>query len=189
MNEGQLAKHWRLWSAACQANGWKTSDDAQRYAQYAAVLNSQGVTAERYSVKDFTTQPQIDALFDHFTQLATHNTNLTAAIRQANPEIGDRKRLIWSIKNKADDAYIRHIAVNKFGHADLGALDLSQLTQLRNTLSARATAKTKKRLLPVADRHASKQKLAAVAKEATGWGGERWGEAPAEPSEDSNTPF
>lgn len=166
MNALQLSKHWRLWSAACKTQGWKTNDDQKRYETYAAALQNNrssggndaltSPSPKRYSVKDFTAQRDIDALFDHLTQLATNHTSLTAALRQANPDAGERKRLIWSIKQKSDDAYIRHIAVNKFGTGDFAELDLSQLTQLRNTLAARNHAKKKKKLEPYnrTNRHA-----------------------------------
>ncbi|HUS37330.1 MAG TPA: hypothetical protein VM680_18430 [Verrucomicrobiae bacterium] len=156
MNPGQLQKHWRLWAAACKAQGWKSSDDQKRYAAYTAAMSAckaaghvvPPLGGSGYSSKQFATQPQIDALFDHLTQLATNNGSLKAAIRQANPDEGDKKRLIWAITHRHDEAFWRHIAVDKFGSDRLEDLSISQLVQLRNTCDARAAARKRKRLEP-----------------------------------------
>lgn len=83
------------------------------------------------------TNPEFDLVKAHF-QLLANDTDLSAATRLADPGIGDRKRLLWSIEHLAPSAYTRKIALDKFRTPHLDELDIPQLTMLRNTLANRA---------------------------------------------------
>lgn len=67
--------------------------------------------------------------------------DLAAQLRQQDQP---RRRLVWAIHHLAAEPYWQAIARAKFGTADLDQLSLNQLTQLRNTLSARSRAKQRK---------------------------------------------
>lgn len=169
MSPAQLSKHWRLWQAACKAQGWRTTDDQKRYECYASAMDAcqaQGFVVPAlagpeatYSSKHFDTQDQIDSLYDLLTQLGTNNTSLAASMRQVDPDLGPRKRLTYAIQDRHDEALWRHIAQDKFGNDTLADLTVEQLTQLRNTCDARAAARKRKRLEPY-DRAEQKRALA-----------------------------
>ena len=137
MTAKQSAHYWNLWRNACLAQGWTPSQGVPskdvnelRHQQQAAALGY------AKSSKDLT-NAEFDLVKAHF-QLLANDTDLSAAVRLADPEIGERKRLIYSINRLAPEAYRRKVTQDKFHTTDLDQLSIEQLTQLRNTLANRA---------------------------------------------------
>lgn len=138
MTPKQESLYWRLWSQACQAQAWctslgLTSNDINelRHQQHTEALGLDK------SHKDFTNR-DFDRVKARF-ELLINPDNLAASIALDHPEHGERKRLIYKITRMAPEPYRRKIMENKFHTTDLDHLDLNELTQLRNTLAARAT--------------------------------------------------
>jgi hypothetical protein len=76
-------------------------------------------------------------MFDQFKAVCLAElqpTNLGAQLHQTEQPL---IRLRFKIREMASEAYWRKIARNKFGTDDLDSLNEWQLTQLRNTLTAR----------------------------------------------------
>ena len=167
LSKPQQQRFWREWSAACRAQGWTAANtwtSAQIETERHALLSRAG----------FDSLTQVDKLagFDRLlAELAalTHPADIEPQLReQAMP----LTRLKFACRTLAgqivrhspvlgnSDAYIRSIALDKFGSVDLDALSEAQLIQLRNTLSARLSAK--RRHSPAAN-----PELAAISAECT----------------------
>lgn len=120
-----------LWPAACLARGWDVADRERRLD-----VLSQAVGRDLQSANELNTTRDYDAVKGALLALSD-DANLKAQVRQlCQPLI----RLRWAIRHAAPLAYWSHIARSRFGTDDLDQLDETQLTQLRNTLSARANA-------------------------------------------------
>ena len=104
-----------------------------------------GVALRRHiSSKSFT-----NADFDKvlaLLRLLANPTSLKNQIAAQNPaEVGERRRHLHII-NQSDAPYWRRIATDKFGHADLDRLTLTELRQLSLTLRNRQAAAANKEL-------------------------------------------
>ena len=88
---------------------------------------------------DFTNE-DLDQVLAEFRAISQPD-NLAAQLRQQDQP---RRRLLYSIMRLADEPYWRAIARDKFGTPDETRLDLVQLTQLRNTLTARARSRQRR---------------------------------------------
>jgi len=88
---------------------------------------------------DFTNE-DLDQVLAEFRAISQPD-NLAAQLRQQDQP---RRRLLYSIMHLADEPYWRAIARDKFGTPDETRLDLVQLTQLRNTLTARARSRQRR---------------------------------------------
>jgi len=90
---------------------------------------------EDKSHKDFTNE-EFDQVLSVFRAVSEPD-NLDAQLRQLDQP---RRRLAWKIKSLAPEAYRDKIMLDRFGTTRLEDLDEIELTQLRNTLSARSNA-------------------------------------------------
>lgn len=127
MTSSQRARFFgEWWPDACASQGWNPEDREKRLDFFEDVL---GVR------KSFTlfTERDLDLVKARCLLLAD---NLKGAMEDGKPEIGERRRLVHVIET-FPAPYWRKIARSRFGSDDLDALDVSQLTQLRNTLNAR----------------------------------------------------
>ena len=88
---------------------------------------------------DFTNEALAQVLAEF--RAISQPDNLAAQLRQQDQP---RRRLLYSIMRLADEPYWRAIARDKFGTPDETRLDLVQLTQLRNTLTARARSRQRR---------------------------------------------
>lgn len=126
-----------LWPDACAAQGWDANDRERRLDLFEAVLG------ERKSFSDFT-ESDFDLVQARCLMLAD---NLQGAREDGDREAGERRRLCHRI-HQFPTAYWQAIARARFRETDLDRLDLSQLTQLRNTLNARENKLRKRALQP-----------------------------------------
>ena len=127
MSPKQNALYWRDWAAVRAA-----FPEADRHA-----LHVQALGVDK-SHKDFSND-DLSAVLSKFRSIS-QPLNLDVQLWHANEA---RRKLIWTIK-RSPEAYWRKIALAKFGTADLDALNEERLTQLRNTLAARAGARRRK---------------------------------------------
>ena len=88
---------------------------------------------------DFTND-DFDLVLAEFRAISQPD-NLAAQLRQQDQP---RRRLLYSIRRLAAEPYWRSIAQDKFGTADKTRLGLVQLTQLRNTLTARVRSRNRR---------------------------------------------
>ena len=142
MTAKQNSLYWREWGALvryCKANGLPAPD---RHSLHAAALGAEK-SHLAFSNEDF------DRVLAEF-RANSRPADIGAQLRQiAMPRI----RLKYAINALAPAAeYWAKIARDKFGTADLHALSLKQLTQLRNTLADRRRARQRRqRMGEVAD--------------------------------------
>jgi hypothetical protein len=138
----QQKKFWRDWSAVVRQNHW-TQEQAE--AQRHALLQRAGFDSLR----------QVDRT-DGYTavlrELAAAREDLGALLHA--DAAANRKRIlkykILHLANKISltkltgtNNYLNALMLDKFGHLRLDDLTEPQMTQLRNTLAARATTKAK----------------------------------------------
>lgn len=128
MTPKQDALYWREWSKVRKAQ-----PDADRHALHVRALG------DDKSHKDFSNK-EFDQVLAEFRAI-TAPADVAAQLRQLAQS---KTRLIWSIRQKAPEAYWTTIAIDRFGTDDLADLSESQLTQLRNTLAARQNSLRKR---------------------------------------------
>jgi len=131
MSPAQNAKYWRTWSALCTEHGWKNSDSERRYALHKEAGCPQ-------SMKDFT-----NTSFDKFLGVAKRLLGQKVDPARASGD-GERRRLIWRIKQDAkkanlEQAYLNKLAEDLTGLACWEELALDQLTNFRNAIHNRAS--------------------------------------------------
>src|SRR5690349_1327011 len=127
MTRAQDSLYWREWGAAgrrCRESNLPAPD---RHALHIAALG-----ADKSHV-DFT-NADFDKVLAQFRSIS-RPADVSAQLQQIDQP---RRRLLWKIRHMADTPYWQQIAQDKFGHANLDDLSTEQLTQLRNTLAARA---------------------------------------------------
>ncbi|CAN5549121.1 hypothetical protein BH09VER1_BH09VER1_24900 [soil metagenome] len=136
LSAAATALYWRTWKSLCIFEGKKTSDSDRRYAVHASAKCPA-------SMKEFSSRD-----FDLF--LAYVRSLMGARTPGADKvgEDGERRRLVWKIRDDAkranlDDAYVAKLAGDLNGLACWDLLDLAALTNLRNTIHQRARAKMK----------------------------------------------
>jgi hypothetical protein len=130
------------WPDACHAQGWNPQDREKRLE-----VLSFAVGRQLQSANDLNSTTDVDAVKRHLGSLAE---NLTAIMDTATA--GARRRLVYQIGKLSQQlsssatpmAYAHTIARDRFGTADIDSLTDDQLTQLRNTLSNRVTARKSK---------------------------------------------
>ena len=133
MTKKQEYTYFHLWRQACQAKGWKTTDNAKRHQIHVNVLGYDTGHAGMDNA-------EIDLIFPAFRLLA-NDTDIDAAVAFFNPENGEKKRLLWKIKHLAAEPYIQSIALDRFDTRQWEELSMQQLTMLRNTLQNRMHSK------------------------------------------------
>jgi hypothetical protein len=130
MTPKQNSLYWREWGAVvryCKANNLPAPD---RHALHVAALG-----ADR-SHLSFTNE-DFDQVLGEFRS-HSRPADLAGQLRQLNQP---RIRLKYAVNALAPAPdYWAKIARDRFGTADLDALSIAQLTQLRNTLAARGRA-------------------------------------------------
>ena len=130
MTAKQDALYWREWGAVvrcCKATGLPVPD---RHALHGAAMGF-GRSHLAFTNEDFD---QVLGVFRSYSR----PDDLVGQLRQLNQP---RARLMYAVKALAPSAeYWAGIARDRFGTSDLEALSTDQLTQLRNTLTARGRA-------------------------------------------------
>lgn len=122
MTPRQSALYWREW-----ANVREICPAADRHDLHAAAL---GVDK---SSKRFT-NADLDKVLAEF-RAVSDPANLDAQLARHDQP---KRRLIWRCRQLAPEAYVARVCRDRFATEDLTLLDVGQLTQLRNTLKARA---------------------------------------------------
>ena len=133
MTPAQNALYFREWGrvrSVCKQQGFPIPDRHD--------LHVKALGLDR-SHLDFTNE-DLDQVLAEFRAISQPD-NLAAQLRQQDQP---RRRLLYSIMRLADEPYWRAIARDKFGTPDETRLDLVQLTQLRNTLTARARSRQRR---------------------------------------------
>ena len=133
MTKKQEYRYFVLWRIACEKQGWASSDTAKRHEVHVQALGYD-------TTHKFMNNSEVDRIFTAL-RLLGDDTDLDAAIAAVDPDREERKRLVWRIKRLANEGYYRSICVDRFGTTQLDDLNVVQLTQLRNTLANRLTAK------------------------------------------------
>ncbi len=145
LSKDQVAFFWRLWGAACRANGWTVEKGLSR-------ADIDAIRKDCLAALGFSSLHQVDraAGFDAVrAALLMMTDNLSGTIETDHPELGELRRLRWKL---AEDImprlaasglhaaeYVAAIVRDKFGLAglDLDRLSAAQLRQLVVTLTAR----------------------------------------------------
>lgn len=134
MTAKQNSLYWREWGAVvryCKANNLPAPD---RHALHAAAL---GASRSHLSF----TNEDFDQVLGGFRSYS-RPADLAGQLRQLNQP---RIRLKYAVNALAPaPEYWAGIARDRFGTDDLDALSIEQLTQLRNTLSARGRARQRR---------------------------------------------
>lgn len=118
-----------LYTQVCQVNGWDKEDRALRLEFFSKALGRKiRSSTEIGKLKDF------DDLKGAALAII-HPSNLNMQMRQAEMPT---TRLIYAIRQLAPEAYIIAEAGRKFHTGDWTTLDESDLTMLRNHITARA---------------------------------------------------
>lgn len=136
MNRNQELKYFKLWRQVCAVKGWKSGDNARRHAVHESVFGYD------LSHKEMDNR-HVDKIFNAF-RLMADDTNLDAALFFEDLDREERKRLIWRIKRLADEPYIKSIAADVFKTSYWEALNVEQLTWMRNTLCSRTAAQKRR---------------------------------------------
>ena len=142
-----------LWPNACHAQNWPPNDDQKRYAIFAQVFGqiprhaATLAAGQHISAKDINTTADFDRLKAHLLCLAD---NLPGAIETDHPELGDRRRYLWLIRNDVHrqfqalgipyNPYLIAILRAQHKTEDLDLLDTPELQRLLMTLTARLDA-------------------------------------------------
>lgn len=129
-----------LWPAAAAALGCRVQDRERRLEVISQALGRQVASANE--VNDSTDFDLVKGAMLALSKPA----DVAAQLRQIAMA---KTRLKFAIQKLMPEAYWRAVARNKFHTEDLEELNEAQLTQLRNTLAARANAKRKKTLATV----------------------------------------
>jgi hypothetical protein len=130
MSPKQTTLYWRTWAALCAEFGWKNSDTEHRRA-----IHAQAGCAP--SMKDFANR-DLDLFLAACRRLLGQPVTASTAA-----EIGERKRLIWRIREDAkraglDQAYLAKLSTHLHGLACWDELCLADLTNFRNAIHDRA---------------------------------------------------
>lgn len=137
MTKLQRLKYFRLWSAACRARGWDSSDRQERHNVHVTALGTDKPTNK-------LTNADIDKIYAVLLALG-QPSNLTAQVDQLNQP---RKRMLHAISRHAPE-YRDQICRDRFGHTRLSDLKDPQLQQLAMTLDNRERSARKRRdLMP-----------------------------------------
>jgi len=129
-----------LWPAAARVIGCSAQDRDRRLEEISLALGR-----PVNSASDIKTNEDFDKVKARMLALS-QPANVDAQLKQLDQS---HKRLVYAIKGLAAPAYIVAIARGKFHTEDWESLNEHQLTQLRNTLAARMSAKKKKPLVTV----------------------------------------
>lgn len=121
MTKAQVSLYWREWNKARKA--------APATDRHELHIKALGFDA---SHKEFT-NGDLDKVLAEF-RAVSEPWNVNAQMRQLNQP---RKRLMWSIRNRADQPYWERIMRDRFKKERLEDLTDEQLKQLRNTLAGR----------------------------------------------------
>jgi len=125
MTKAQTRLYWREWSKVRKAE-----PKTDRHE-----LHIRALGLDR-SHKEFT-NGDLDKVLAEF-RVVSEPWNLNAQMRQLNQP---RKRLMWSIRQRADQPYWEKIMRDRFKKGRLEDLTDQELEQLRNTLAARGKKK------------------------------------------------
>jgi hypothetical protein len=136
MSPRQNKFYFDLWRKACQANHWNQSDDGRRHELHRQALGYD------CSHKNFN-QAEFDRIITAF-KLAANPLDLDQVIESDHPELGDRRRLLWSVEHSAPRPYIESLSTDRFGTARYEELSNDDLNQLRLILFGRARARKRK---------------------------------------------
>lgn len=130
MSPKQVTLYWRTWGAVCAELGWKNSDSEHRRALHAEA-------GCKPSMKDFTNR-DLDLFLACCRRLLGQPVTASTA-----GDLGERKRLIWRIRQDAaraglDDAYLNKLSTDLYGLGCWDELCLADLTNFRNAIHDRA---------------------------------------------------
>ncbi len=136
LSPGQIPLYWRLWSGVLAARGWQHLSPAEKDLRRHEFHKSLGLPE---SMTGFNKRGHFDA-YKAAAQRIIKGEGPSAATAG---EDGERKRLVWRIKEDAklaglDAAYIQKLAVDLYGLGAWQHLHLNDLTNLRNTIHDRA---------------------------------------------------
>lgn len=131
-----LAEIWRFAEELVpEAGGHVTATELRHACHIVAVGHC--ASSKRFSNADF------DCVLALFRLLADPNQVANVMAWQNRAELGERKRYIYAI-TRAQAAYWKSIASDKFGHSDLSYLTLAELRQLSLTIRERARSRAKR---------------------------------------------
>jgi hypothetical protein len=150
LSKPQQSRFWREWSAACRRQGWTKSagwSDSQIDNERHALLLRAG----------FSSLTEVDHLAGFDLLLAelaaiNHPDDIGSQLRQSSQP---KTRLIYAINTLAhkiapsklssgQNAYLAAILLDRVGHTNLDDLSEQELTQIRNTLTARSKSKSRR---------------------------------------------
>lgn len=142
-----------LWPQACEAQGWRREDNELRYDIFAQVLgriprHAQTLAAGHHiSANDFDNS-DFDRVKAHLKFLAD---NIAGAIETDHPDLGERRRYLWLIRNDLHrlmealgvpfNPYLTAILRAEHHAQDLDLLDTPAIYRLVLTLTARIDSK------------------------------------------------
>jgi hypothetical protein len=139
LTPGQIPFYWRLWAGVLAAKGWgslSTKDkDSKRYEFH-----------RENGLPQSMTKMNPRAHFDIFKQAAERVIKGSGPGATTAPEDGERKRLVWRIKEDAakaglDATYLAKVSTDLYGLACWDALALDDLTNFRDAIHNRAGTK------------------------------------------------
>lgn len=155
MTSKQEALYWMKWRAACAAQGWDQKDSDRRHALHALALG------QDKSHKDFT-NPDFDRVLAHLNlQIDPNDPEARKKVeayealdrapsfdgptkydRQTEADDpGERKRLIYRIRQLADAPYVEKVAFDRCAGLIWTELPIPDLTLLRDMLINNARAR------------------------------------------------
>ena len=142
LTPSQQSRFWREWSAVCRLH--QIDDAKEADAARKAMLDRLGFS----SLKLVDRGRDFDLVLAELGRLRDHVAR-TAELTPAGEERGDRRRLLWLIRQHAKplggDPYILALARDRWHHvAGMSTIDdltLDQLRQLMITLNARQRSK------------------------------------------------
>ncbi len=158
-------KYFLMWKKACEAHGWKSSDDSKRHAFHLSTFGK-NISSKDFEVNhwdrvfvalkvliddlDLAAQIEQIAMDEYGAAKATHKATVKPGKRNPGrtrasqyeemPEAdhpGERRRLEYFISRLFMPSYIRAISVNRFDEADWMRLSLRDMTDLRDLLRNR----------------------------------------------------
>ena len=142
LSSEQVRRFWREWSAACANQGWTEANGWTK----AQIENERHSLLDRAGFESLTLVDKTHGFDRVLEELKTLREDLAGMERARN---NYRVRLIFRINEYArkrcgktpalgsPEAYIRKIAMDRFGTFDLQDLGDASLIQLRNTLADR----------------------------------------------------
>jgi len=137
MTPSQRKFYIDLWRRVCDANQWDRNDADLRHAEVAAALDGNGKSFRDFTNKDF------DRVIAHFKALIESDEFDPAQLDGDPAEEGERKRLIFRIKQigaQLPQGYAAAILRDRFKiifEEELLACPIGELATIRNTLWAR----------------------------------------------------